>query len=292
MASKIDGTKRTNLFHFQPENLTLVTDPNHPLYDPRVHEPVNEAFVLNVMAHGVLEPILIRRNGSEIIEVVAGRRRVKAALEANVRLAAQGLATISVPARLMIGNERSVMQMMIVENEIRLDDTVLGKAGKALRLITNGCTNDEVAIVFGVSVNQVGNWLALFELSENVRAKVSDGSISATAAIALKDMTREQQDVELEKILAGSAKPTVEKVREVAQKDAGKTVVRVQPKKKIFTYFQSIKENVKAPEEVVSMPGDAAYLKGYEEALAWVLRQGEPEGVEDAPASKAELEVA
>jgi hypothetical protein len=39
---------------FEPENLHLVTDKTHPLYDERIHLPISEAMVLNIMDQGFL----------------------------------------------------------------------------------------------------------------------------------------------------------------------------------------------------------------------------------------------
>lgn len=40
---------KTNVLTFEPENLHLVTDKTHPLYDERIHLPISEAMVLNIM---------------------------------------------------------------------------------------------------------------------------------------------------------------------------------------------------------------------------------------------------
>ena len=50
---------KTNVLMFEPENLHLVTDKTHPLYDERIHLPISEAMVLNIMDQGVLEPIIV-----------------------------------------------------------------------------------------------------------------------------------------------------------------------------------------------------------------------------------------
>lgn len=50
---------KTNVLMFEPENLHLVTDRAHPLYDERIHLPINDAMVLNIMDQGVLEPIIV-----------------------------------------------------------------------------------------------------------------------------------------------------------------------------------------------------------------------------------------
>ncbi len=53
--------------------------------------------VNNVMRLGILENIVVRRNG-ELIEVVAGRQRVKWARVANMRLAKKGEPRFEFPA--------------------------------------------------------------------------------------------------------------------------------------------------------------------------------------------------
>ncbi|EPG6221190.1 hypothetical protein WJA92_004212 [Klebsiella pneumoniae] len=40
---------KTNVLNFEPEILHLVTDKTHPLYDERVHLPLEEGMVLNIV---------------------------------------------------------------------------------------------------------------------------------------------------------------------------------------------------------------------------------------------------
>lgn len=39
---------KTNVLTFEPEHLHLITDKTHPLYDERVHLPIDEGMVLNI----------------------------------------------------------------------------------------------------------------------------------------------------------------------------------------------------------------------------------------------------
>ncbi|MCS6067607.1 hypothetical protein LNO81_13235 [Klebsiella variicola subsp. variicola] len=48
-----DASGKSNVLFFEPESLHLVTDTTHPLYDERVHLPLNEAVILNIMELGV-----------------------------------------------------------------------------------------------------------------------------------------------------------------------------------------------------------------------------------------------
>lgn len=75
--------QRAPAFSFDPATeLTLITDPKHPLYDARVNLPVERSMVLDVAARGVFQPIGVRRVGDESV-VLFGRQRVKAAIVAN-----------------------------------------------------------------------------------------------------------------------------------------------------------------------------------------------------------------
>lgn len=75
--------QRAPAFSFDPATeLTLITDPKHPLYDARVNLPVERSMVLDVAARGVFQPIGVRRVGEESV-VLFGRQRVKAAIVAN-----------------------------------------------------------------------------------------------------------------------------------------------------------------------------------------------------------------
>lgn len=78
---------KTNVLMFEPENLHIVTDKAHPLYDERIYLPLSEAMVLNIIDQGVLEPIIVWKDPETGLScVVDGRQRVRHTLEANGRL--------------------------------------------------------------------------------------------------------------------------------------------------------------------------------------------------------------
>ncbi|MBN0857258.1 hypothetical protein JTL95_42705, partial [Pseudomonas aeruginosa] len=75
---------KTNVLTFEPESLHLVTDKTHPLYDERVHLPIDDGIVLNIKELGVLEPIIVWKDPETGLTcVVVGRQRVKHTLEVN-----------------------------------------------------------------------------------------------------------------------------------------------------------------------------------------------------------------
>lgn len=190
---------------FDPESLTLITDKKHPLYDERIEWPVQEAMVRSVMIHGVIEPVIVRKNGlkkdgSPIVEVVDGRQRVKAALEANKRLKAEGSNPIRVPAVSRSGEDVALMGVMITANEIRRGDEIVVKAKKAQRLIDNGATEEDAADQFGVDVATIKNWLVLGDCCADVIKAISSGELAVDVARKMAKLSREDQKELLEKM--------------------------------------------------------------------------------------------
>lgn len=185
---------KTNLLMFDPEVLVIVTDEASPLYDPRVHLPVDEPLVLNIMHQGVLEPVLINKNTETgAVEVVAGRQRVKAAREANKRLAAKGCALVQVPAIIKRADGADLAGVMVSENEIRQADTPMGRAEKMRRLIGFGKTEADLVVIFGCSLQTVKNTLSLLDCTAAVRTAIEAGKIGIGHARALSKMDPAQQ---------------------------------------------------------------------------------------------------
>lgn len=194
------------LLWFAPEKLTVVTDKNHPLYDERAGMPLDESLVLNVMVHGVQTPIKVRHNGYDekgkpIVEVVFGRQRVRAALEANRRLTKEGKEPIRVPATTAREEQHALMGFMISENAIRRDDSPLVRARKLSRYLALGRSEEEAAIVFGVTVATVKNMLKVLELHPTVQRAINDG-LPVNVAKELHALPQEEQPAALEKLAA------------------------------------------------------------------------------------------
>lgn len=216
----LNAKGKRDAYMFDPEDLVLVTDEKHPLYDERVHLPVNENYVLNMMfapdgvPQGVLQPITgMRDPETGKILVVIGRQRVKAAREANKRLKKAGLEQIRVPTllqRIPSNAGHRAMGMIISENEQRENDTPLGRAKKAQRYIDMGRSEDEVAVLFGISKASVKNMLGLLDAPAAVRNAVEAGKITAS------------EGYKLARLEPGEAREKVAELQEHAPRTVGK----------------------------------------------------------------------
>lgn len=197
---------KTNVLMFDPEKLSLVVDATSPLYDPRVHLPPDEAMVLNIMHQGVFQPIIVAKNPETgAAEVVAGRQRVKAAREANVRLRAKGCEPILVPGVIRRGGGADLAGVMVGENELRRDDTPLGRAEKMRRLSDLGRTEDMLAVLFGCNAQTVRNTLALLDCCAAVKSAVEAKKINVGHALKLSKLEVSEQREKLGELLEAGA---------------------------------------------------------------------------------------
>lgn len=185
---------QTNLLMFVPESLHLITDTSHPLYDERIHLPLDELMVLNIMEYGVLQPIMVWKDPETGLTcVVAGRQRVRHTLEANIRLLAEGKEPLQVPGVVKRGSAVRMSGYRDSENEIRQADTPLGRAKKMSGHLDRGHDEEDLALMFGCTVKTVRDTLALLECTQAVQQAVESGVINATTARQLADLPPDEQ---------------------------------------------------------------------------------------------------
>ena len=239
---------RLNGFRLDPDEIVIVggDGPNdvgkseggdsHHLYDERVELPLREEFIVNVMTLGVKKNVIVEKIG-ERAYVVDGRQRVRAAREANKRLAKLGEPLLRVPVVLQTGEEALVMTIGISTNEFNHDDSPLIKARKAQRLRDRGLSDEEIAMAFGVSTKAISNWEKMLSLAPPVKKAVEKGVVSASAAAQLHDLPAAEQKVQLDKLMeeakATGKAPTIKNTK-AAKKSAKGQDVNAAPSKKIL----------------------------------------------------------
>lgn len=257
---------KSNVLMFAPEDLHLVTEHDHPLYDERVHLPLDEAMVLNIMALGVLQSILVWKDPeSGKTLVIAGRQRVKHTLEANKRLAAEGKPTLLVPAVPRRGRTaHQVAAGMISENEIRQADTPLGRANKMAAALNRGCSESELALLFGCSTVTIRDTLAILDCTAAVKNALESGNITLTHVKTLAKLQPEEQRAKVAELVAAGngARPHERSRRQAA-------VLGDRPRVKSKKQIQAA---------LAEAQGD------YAAALRWVLGE---DGDEPEPAPEA-----
>jgi len=226
------NAKRGSTFRFTPENLFLVTDRTHPLYDKRVEWPLEEWLVKSIMLRGVIEPVLIGKypdfvdaDGVPVPVVIDGRRRVLHAREAETRLLAEGGTGIIVECVLRKVSESAASSMMIVANEHKVADTPINKARKMAHVKALGLDSDEeLCEMFNVSTTALRDWDKLLELAEPVLDKLDAAKLTAHAALELHGLPRQEQIDALDAALAAAngTAPSANDMRKAVKAKASK----------------------------------------------------------------------
>ncbi|WIO41097.1 ParB/RepB/Spo0J family partition protein [Klebsiella electrica] len=231
---------KTNVLTFEPENLHLVTDKTHPLYDERVHLPLHEPTVLSIMDQGVLEPIIVWKDPETGLTcVVEGRQRVKNTLEANKRLRREGKKPLLVPAVVRRGSPVSMAQAMISANEIFQPDTPLGRAKKMADALARGHDEKDLALMFGASIQTVRATLSLLDATQAVRDAVESGTLTVSQARQMASMKPEAQREKVAEIEAETAGTTGHEKARRRRQVLGDTKPRLKSRKEITQALQT-----------------------------------------------------
>ncbi len=265
----------------------MVTDPNSPLYDDRVHEPFDEKLVRNIMHLGVHQSISVWVNTETgDPEVVAGRRRVKAAREANRRLVEQGSEPLRVKGTIQRGTPGKLTSVMISENEIRKEDSPLGRARKMQRMFDLGMSEDDVAIAFGCSSQTIRDGVMLLDATQAVQDAVENKEIGIGAAVSLSQQAPAVQREKIAEIKVINATETghkrKEKIREVVASEEVKPVVRIRGKKEIDKAMARVEKAIQDVGVRTHLLALFNWMLGDEFVLDAICEAGEQAGADRA----------
>jgi ParB family chromosome partitioning protein len=142
----------------------------------RFEEKKLEELAASIREHGIVEPILVRRDGGKY-RILAGERRWRAAQRAGLK---------EVPAVVREASDREAFELALVENLQREDLNAIEEA-EAFEVLIDSykLTQDAVAERVGKDRSTVANALRLLKLPAEVRDLVKDGKLDMGHARAL-----------------------------------------------------------------------------------------------------------
>jgi ParB family chromosome partitioning protein len=147
---------------------------------PRQHFDMQrlEELAQSIRAHGLVEPLVVRRlPGSDNLELVAGERRWRALQRAGMHEALVVVKDVSA---------KDAFELALIENVQREDLNPIELAEAFDRLIReHSYTQEALAERLGKDRTTIANALRLLKLPERVRAKVVTGELTEGHARAL-----------------------------------------------------------------------------------------------------------
>lgn len=157
-------------------------------YQPRTEFDEEEINSLSesIKQHGLLQPVVVRRDGVRY-QLISGERRWRAAIRAGWEM---------VPATVRDADDRQVAEMTIVENLQRKDLGPLEKAASFLKYLEQyESTQEELARRLSIDRSTVANLIRLLELPTPVQQALRNRKISAGHARALLPLGEENEQV-------------------------------------------------------------------------------------------------
>lgn len=170
ISGKQDAEKTKNTVDIK----LLYPSPLQPRKD--FDEDALNSLVESIREKGVLQPLLVRKNGDKY-EIIAGERRYRASKIAGLQ---------ELPVIIKDIKDKEVLEIALIENLLRENLSAIEEAEGFDRLIKEfSHTQEALSQVIGKSRSQIANTLRLLALPEKVKDFVRKDKLSAGHARAL-----------------------------------------------------------------------------------------------------------
>lgn len=202
-------------------------------YQPRhIFAPGELAeLTASIKESGVLQPVMVRRKGDGIYELISGERRWRASKEA-------GLETIQAVIRNC--SDQESLLLALVENLQREDLNPMETARAYARMMSEfGMTQDVIAQRVGRDRSSVANSVRLMNLHPDVQALVETGTLSAGHAKVILGVESPEGQVRIAKMVASRGLSVREVERLVESSAAGRKRARKTAPVSLWTELES-----------------------------------------------------
>ena len=148
----------------------------------------------SIQEHGVLQPLLVRKNGNGY-EIIAGERRYQASKLAGLE---------ELPVIIKDVNDEEMLALALIENLQRSDLNPVEEAKGYRQLIdASGMTQEALSKAVSKSRSAITNSLRLLDLPEVVQQMIFEGKLTAGHARAILAVPYEDARIRLaEKVIA------------------------------------------------------------------------------------------
>ncbi|MGN0494295.1 MAG: ParB/RepB/Spo0J family partition protein [Acutalibacteraceae bacterium] len=148
----------------------------------------------SIQASGIIQPLAVRKAPDGSYQLIAGERRLKAAVMAGLR---------RVPCILHKTDDETAALFSVIENLQRSNLTVFEEAEGINRLITEyGMSQSEAAARLGIAQSTLSNKLRLLKLSDSIKERIISARLTERHARTLLRLPEEMRDGALDRIIA------------------------------------------------------------------------------------------
>lgn len=189
-------------------------------------EEALQELAASIKAHGILQPIIVRKKGVSY-EIVVGERRYRASKLALLK---------EIPAVVRDLTDQQMMEFALLENLQREDLTPIEEAEAYQSLMENlDLTQEQLAQRLGKSRPYIANHIRLLSLPQDVKQLITDGIISTGHGRALLGLKRKKLISQIaEKVIAqGMNVRQLEALVQTLNTDVSRET-KEEPKKDLF----------------------------------------------------------
>tara|TARA_B100000676_G_scaffold30437_2_gene28603 strand:+ start:2810 stop:3652 length:843 start_codon:yes stop_codon:yes gene_type:complete len=148
----------------------------------------------SIKKHGILSPILVRETGAGGYELIAGERRLRAAIEAGLQTA---------PCMIDTAEDQTSLELALIENLQREDLNPIEEARGYDRLKKEfSLTQDKIAEVTGKARSSIANSIRLLKLPSSIIKLLYSGDLEKGHAKILASMEPKDAEELAEKIVS------------------------------------------------------------------------------------------
>ena len=197
------------LLMLKPSQITV--DPNQPRKS--FDEIKLNALCDSISKNGIIEPLLVRKSAFGKFELIAGERRLRAAIKAGVR---------RVPCVLHSADRLTAGIYAVTENLQRCDLNFFEEAAAIERLIVlSGESQAQIAEKLGLAQSSLSNKLRLLKLDNSLKSKITEYNLSERHARALLSVPAEDRSTLLDMIINEglNVRQTTERIAEILAKN-------------------------------------------------------------------------
>jgi ParB family chromosome partitioning protein len=183
------------------------------------------ALAESVKARGILQPVVVRPLAGGAYELIAGERRLRAAVIAGIK---------SVPAVVRETDEAERLELALIENMARQDLNPIEEARACATLVEDlGLSKEEVGRRVGRSRAAVSNLIRMLDLPDDALSMLESGELSGGHGRALLLAKEQSQRLRLAREARAegwSVRETERRARELAdgprpRREAGELVI-------------------------------------------------------------------
>ena len=137
----------------------------------------------SIKKHGIIQPIIVKKQETGFYKIIAGERRWRAAKIAGLK---------EIPAMIKDYNENEMLEVSLIENIQRENLNPLEESEAYNKLINEfNLTQEEISERVGKSRSAIANSLRLLNLSDDIKLLITDEKLTGGHARALLSLADE-----------------------------------------------------------------------------------------------------